>query len=443
MSPGKRVSSSQPPLNFQHPYLDNKLARKPQKRELGIVDLFVFKMFGCFTPDDLPPPNPDAPVYQPPPLSPSHQHHSHPHHRNSTPASTSSAHPHLHPHSHSTARHAPSTASSSSASSQPSAGTASNNHKQITPSHSHSHLHQRPHSHPLDEASSNPDGLTDNPSSSSPLPHDRGISNNKDASTAVDSVSSLNDTLTDMSFSTSSYHPSSSQPPPPPLTPPQDQQPQSPQSPQPPQLPSATTSSLPPTSPSPSSSAAATTTGASANANYPPTPLVTVSPPPVPQTRRRSLRPDVRVLRRHSSSAWPEKMPDHASRVAVERTQFVEQRAEERARRLEEERRQQQDVPQSSRRHGHAPSRGSSSNSHASNSPTMSASSNKMSHSRIPSISSIDRMFDRDVREDGDGPVLSTDRATGELATADSGTAAVAGPVAGRVSRLSAMFEQQ
>lgn len=52
-------------------------------------------------------------------------------------------------------------------------------------------------------------------------------------------------------------------------------------------------------------------------------------------------------------------------------------------------------------------------------------------------------MFDRDVREDGDGQTLSTDRVTGELTSADSGTAAVAGPVAGRVSRLSAMFEQQ
>lgn len=63
MSPSAGISSSQPPLNFQHPYLDSRVKR-PQKRELGLFDLFVFKMFGCFTPDDLPPPNPDATIYQ-------------------------------------------------------------------------------------------------------------------------------------------------------------------------------------------------------------------------------------------------------------------------------------------------------------------------------------------------------------------------------------------
>lgn len=63
MSPSAGISSSQPPLNFQHPYLDSRVKR-PQKRELGLFDLFVFKVFGCFTPDDLPPPNPDATIYQ-------------------------------------------------------------------------------------------------------------------------------------------------------------------------------------------------------------------------------------------------------------------------------------------------------------------------------------------------------------------------------------------
>lgn len=65
MTPGGRRPSSAPaPLNFEHPYLDGKLPKKNQKRELGIIDLVVFKMFGCFTADDLPPPNPDATVYQ-------------------------------------------------------------------------------------------------------------------------------------------------------------------------------------------------------------------------------------------------------------------------------------------------------------------------------------------------------------------------------------------
>lgn len=63
MAPTRRPSSAPAPLNFEHPYLDGR-TKRPQKRELGIIDLVVFKMFGCFTPDDLPPPNPNATVYQ-------------------------------------------------------------------------------------------------------------------------------------------------------------------------------------------------------------------------------------------------------------------------------------------------------------------------------------------------------------------------------------------
>lgn len=63
MAPASRISPSQPPLNFEHPYLDTG-GKPPKKRELGLFDLFVFKMFGCFTPDDLPPPNLNATIYQ-------------------------------------------------------------------------------------------------------------------------------------------------------------------------------------------------------------------------------------------------------------------------------------------------------------------------------------------------------------------------------------------
>lgn len=64
MEPTSRITPSQPPLNFEHPYLDTG-GKLRKKRELGLFDLFVFKMFGCFTTDDLPPTNADETICPP------------------------------------------------------------------------------------------------------------------------------------------------------------------------------------------------------------------------------------------------------------------------------------------------------------------------------------------------------------------------------------------
>ena len=57
--------------DYSHPYLSSSArlstkqgpSRTP-KRELGLMDLFLFKMFGCFQNDDMPPPNTTATVHQ-------------------------------------------------------------------------------------------------------------------------------------------------------------------------------------------------------------------------------------------------------------------------------------------------------------------------------------------------------------------------------------------
>lgn len=272
MSPGKRVASSQPPLNFQHPYLENKVARKPQKRELGIVDLFVFKMFGCFTPDDLPPPNPNATVYQ-----------------------------------------AGGRSSSSS----------------VTLSSSVTAPAAAPTAAPIAAPP-----LPPPPASSSPI-------SEKDSSPADE---------------------------------------------------------------------------------------------PLSQGRRRSFRPDRRS--RRSGSMWPERVPDHASRAAVERTQFVEQRVEERKReaqrRLEEER---------ARRAAAAAESSAAIAIHTvteKKKPDGAPAPPK--HERVSSTSSVDRLytFERDNRSEGETSEV-TQR---ESVLSDEGAMA-ASSVAGRVSRLSAMFENQ
>lgn len=268
MSPGKRVASSQPPLNFQHPYLENKVARKPQKRELGIVDLFVFKMFGCFTPDDLPPPNPNATVYQ------------------------------------AGGRSSSSSVTLSSTMTAPAAA----------------------------------------PTAAPPLP-------------------------------------------------------------------------APPTMSSPNLAKE-----------------LSPGDGTLQQNRRRSFRPDRRS--RRSDSVWPERVPDHASRAAVERTQFVEQRVEERKReaqrRLEEERVR--------RAAAAAESSAAIAISAVSDTKKPDGVPVPPKHERVASLSSIDRLytFDRDTRSEGETSEV-TQR---ESVLSDEGAMA-ASSVAGRVSRLSAMFENQ
>lgn len=53
--------ASHPAGNFSHPYLAEK---RRIRKEFGLGDLFLFKIFGCFSHDELPPPNLDAPIFQ-------------------------------------------------------------------------------------------------------------------------------------------------------------------------------------------------------------------------------------------------------------------------------------------------------------------------------------------------------------------------------------------
>lgn len=55
--------------DYSHPYLSSSARlstkqgpRRTPKRELGLMDLFLFKMFGCFQNDDMPPPNAEVTV---------------------------------------------------------------------------------------------------------------------------------------------------------------------------------------------------------------------------------------------------------------------------------------------------------------------------------------------------------------------------------------------
>lgn len=62
-----RPSSARPrpqSSNYDHPYLSAKTIQPPTKKELGLCDLFFVKLFRCFVADELPPPNPNAPLFQ-------------------------------------------------------------------------------------------------------------------------------------------------------------------------------------------------------------------------------------------------------------------------------------------------------------------------------------------------------------------------------------------
>lgn len=60
-----RRSSAANPGDFAHPYLATAAQpSKPKRRELGLCNLFLFKVCGCFSGDELPPPNFEAPIYQ-------------------------------------------------------------------------------------------------------------------------------------------------------------------------------------------------------------------------------------------------------------------------------------------------------------------------------------------------------------------------------------------
>lgn len=48
--------------SFTHPYMTPQ--PPPKKKEFGLCDLFLFKVCGCFSHDDMPPPDPSKQVYE-------------------------------------------------------------------------------------------------------------------------------------------------------------------------------------------------------------------------------------------------------------------------------------------------------------------------------------------------------------------------------------------